>query len=290
MAASSADPAFKDVARITKEASSSFFWAMRLMPPHKRQAMFALYAFCRRVDDIADDPLLRPEEKRARLQNWRRRIDALYDGKDGEETISRALATSIPAFDLQKSDFIAIIDGMEMDADGPIVAPDLATLDLYCDRVASAVGRLSVRIFGEQGDLGRELAHHQGRALQLANILRDVAEDAVLGRLYLPRELLEKHGLDWSDPKAVMKQPGYPFLWRELADKAAAHFVRAYALIERCNADMRTARIMLKVYEKEFRRLCALSDEELANPCRPQRLVPRWEKLLIALAVWTGIA
>ncbi|WP_051928839.1 presqualene diphosphate synthase HpnD [Thermopetrobacter sp. TC1] len=290
MAATGAVSAFRDVARITRAASSSFYWAMRLMPRPKRQAMFALYAFCRRVDDIADDPLSLPGEKRERLQRWRRRIDILYDKGQGEESITRALAAAIPVFDLRREDFLAIIDGMEMDADGPIVAPDMATLDLYCDRVASAVGRLSVRIFGERGDLGREVAHHQGRALQLANILRDVPEDAALGRLYLPRELLDKHGIDWRDPQAVMNQPGFAPLWRELADKAAAHFVRTHALIERCEADMRAARIMLKVYEKEFRRLCALSDEELANPCRPNRLVPRWEKMLIALSVWAGIA
>ena len=111
----------------------------------------------------------------------------------------RPLAGHLSQFAMEKEDFLAVIDGMEMDLHGPIVAPDLATLDLYCDRVASAVGRLSTPIFGMAREPGRRLAHHLGRALQLTNILRDLDDDAAIGRLYLPRENLEKAGIDDHD-------------------------------------------------------------------------------------------
>ncbi len=286
MSDAQAASAISEVARRVRAASSSFYWAMRLMPTGRRRAMFALYAFCREVDDIADDPLETPARKVARLNLWRRRIDRLFDRHQADDAITLVLKGAIRRFDLAREDFHAVIDGMEMDATGPMVAPDMATLDLYCDRVASAVGRLSVRIFGETGDLGRRIAHHQGRALQLANILRDVPEDAAQGRLYLPRELLEKHGVDGSDPRRVMAQPGFVPLWRELAAVADEHFARTRALLAEARADMRPAEIMLAVYERNFHRLCALPDAALADPATARQRLSRAEKLLIALRIW----
>ena len=165
-----------------RASGSSFYLAMRILPRDQRQAMFEIYSFCRAVDDVADGDAPRAE-KRDQLAQWRRTIDALYDGQaiaglDG-------LAQAIKQFALRKDDFLAVIDGMEMDAVEDIRAPALETLDLYCDRVASAVGRLSVRVFGLEEADGVKLAHHLGRALQLTNILRDIDEDAGIGRLYL---------------------------------------------------------------------------------------------------------
>ena len=119
-----------------------------------------------------------------------------------------ALARAVREFALRKEDFLAVIDGMEMDAVQDIRAPDWATLDLYCDRVASAVGRLSVRVFGVNEIDGIALAHHLGRALQLTNILRDLDEDAGLGRLYLPREALREAGIAGDDPRVRAGEPG----------------------------------------------------------------------------------
>ncbi len=115
-------------------------------------------------------------------------------------TRSAGLARAVRSFDLQREDLLAIIDGMDMDVIADIRAPDRATLELYCDRVACAVGRLSVRVFGMAHDAGLALAHHLGMALQLTNILRDLDEDASLGRLYLPREALQAHGIIATDP------------------------------------------------------------------------------------------
>ena len=117
------------------------------------------------------------------------------------------LAQAVRNFDLAHGDFLAVIAGMEMDVVSDIRAPDMATLDLYCDRVACAVGRLSVRVFGIERDAGLALAHHLGRALQLTNILRDLDEDAALGRLYLPREALRDAGIISTDPATVLANP-----------------------------------------------------------------------------------
>ncbi len=165
-----------------KARSSSFYVAMRILPAAQREAMFAIYAFCRDVDDVADEPGPR-DERLAELANWRNDIAALYRGQTTHRT--RGLAVPVKQFGLKQEDFIAVIDGMEMDLEGEMLAPDAAKLDLYCDRVASAVGRLSVRVFGMPDADGVSLAYHLGRALQLTNILRDIDEDAEIGRLYL---------------------------------------------------------------------------------------------------------
>ena len=166
---------------------------MRILPREQRDAMYAVYAFCRAVDDVADDRVGSRSERRAELDRWRADIAALYAGNAPARVAD--LAEPVRRFELDQADFLAIIDGMQMDVDEDIRAPDLAKLDLYCDRVASAVGRLSVRIFGVPRELGPKLAHHLGRALQLTNILRDLDEDAEIGRLYLPREKLAAAGI-----------------------------------------------------------------------------------------------
>ena len=174
-----------------RSSGSSFYTAMRVLPAPQRDAMYEIYAFCRAVDDIADGEAPQAE-RRAGLERWRADIDRLYAGEP-PAGLGRLAATA-KRFGLAREDFLAVIDGMEMDVEQDIRAPDFADLDLYCDRVASAVGRLSVRIFGLGEAEGRDLAHELGRALQLTNILRDLDEDAAVGRLYLPREALRGCG------------------------------------------------------------------------------------------------
>ena len=167
------------VERLVASAGSSFFWAMRLLPPPRRRIVFAVYAFCREVDDIADGTRPTADKLRA-LDAWRDEIGRLYAGRPTRPT-TRVLAGGIHRYGLDRRDFEAMIDGMASDAAGPMVAPTQAELDLYCDRVASAVGRLCVPVFGEPGAKGRAVADPLGRALQLTNILRDVDEDAASG-------------------------------------------------------------------------------------------------------------
>src|SRR5437763_8348015 len=169
-----------EVRAIEKKAQgSSFYAAMNLMAKPEREAMFAIYAFCRAVDDIADDGIGTRAERHQALNAWRADLDSLYAG----DAPGRAafLADTMNRYGLRKEDFLTVIDGMDMDVAEDIRAPSLQTLDLYCGRVASAVGRLSIKVFGMEEGPGFELAHHLGRALQLTNILRDLDEDARIG-------------------------------------------------------------------------------------------------------------
>jgi phytoene synthase len=236
-------------------AGSSFYAAMRILPPRQRAAMFEIYAFCRRVDDIADGDLPRAERS-ARLADWRRDIDSLYGPTPAHGL--EALARVTREFGLKREDFLAVIDGMEMDAREDIRAPAFATLDHYCDCVASAVGRLSVRIFGMAEADGKLLAHHLGRALQLTNILRDVDEDAGLGRLYLPREALDRAGIATNEPAAVLASPHLSTACGFLVEKARAHFAAADAVMARApRRAVKAPRIMGAVYRLILDRMAA---------------------------------
>jgi phytoene synthase len=231
----------------TTASGSSFYAAMRILPREQREAMFQIYSFCRQVDDIADSDGPRPE-RLAAIQQWRDDIDALYQGHPPPRLAD--YVGSVRRFGLRREDFLAIIDGMEMDIPQDIRAPDLATLDLYCDRVASAVGRLSVRVFGLAEHDGIELAHHLGRALQLTNILRDIDEDAGIGRLYLPLEALLHAGITSTDPAKVIAEPALPKVCVPLAERARAHFQKADEIMKRNpRRVVRAPRIMSKYYQ-----------------------------------------
>ena len=227
-------------------SGSSFYAAMRILPQAQRDAMFLIYQFCRQVDDIADSTAPRAD-RLAELEQWRKDIDALYAGAPPVKLLG--YVESVRRFGMRKEDFLAIIDGMEMDVPQDIRAPDMATLDLYCDRVASAVGRLSVRVFGLPEDDGIALAHHLGRALQLSNILRDIDEDALIGRLYLPREVLLNAGITSIDPLAVAAHPNIPQACAPLVEKARTYFVAADEVMARHSRRIvRAPRIMSKYY------------------------------------------
>lgn len=247
-----ADPYGDDALRETirhrvEAAGTSFYWAMRVLPWDRRNGMYAVYAFCREVDDIADEERA-VEHKLMALAAWREEIDALYRGRP-QHLVARALWEPVRRYALRQEDFLAIIAGMEMDAREDIRAPDLATLDLYCARVASAVGHLSVHVFGDSGDAAHAVAESLGRALQLTNILRDLAEDAARHRLYLPREVLDRHGIRGSDPITVLRHPGLPAVCRDVAAIAENHFQEAARAMTLCaRRAMRPAAVMAAIY------------------------------------------
>ena len=278
-------PSRTDLAEVrnrVQTAGSSFYWAMRFVPRAKSDALFAIYAFCREVDDIADGD--QPAaEKVAALAEWHRRIDLLFAGS-ADHTITRALAPAVARFGLDRADFAAVIAGMEMDANGPIIAPDLATLDLYCDRVASAVGRLCVRVFGEPNANGMRVADRLGRALQLTNILRDVAEDAMIGRLYLPSEYLDAAGVLVTTPRDVLRHPFITRVTTPVGLLATQAFADAEAALAACDARaMRPAIVMMRVYRHTLERL-RLDGWRVTPPAKGfKRAYQRAEKLALAL-------
>jgi phytoene synthase len=157
-------------------------------------------------------------------------------------------------YGLRKEDFLAVIDGMDMDVAEDIVGPSFAALDLYCDRVASAVGRLSIKVFGMEAGPGFELAHHLGRALQLTNILRDLDEDAEIGRLYLPREYLAGAGIAAHDPKAALSDPKIDAACRKVAALAREHYAQAARIMAaKPKGRIKTPKLMGAVYSEILR-------------------------------------
>jgi presqualene diphosphate synthase len=238
-----------------RASRSSFYRGMRILPRAQREAMFEIYSFCRAVDDIADDPGPR-DGRRAQLAQWRADIDAVYRGAAPPELAG--LAQAVRTFDLGREDFIAVIDGMEMDVVADIHAPDQPTLDLYCDRVACAVGRLSVRVFGMQHDAGLSLAHHLGRALQLTNILRDLDEDASMGRLYLPRDALQAAAIASTEPGEVVAHAAIAQACAPVVALAESEFRAARAIMAKNpRRVVRAPRIMGEAYHVILEKLVA---------------------------------
>ena len=278
-----ADPADLDaVQAIVRTAGTSFYRGMAMLPPDRRHAMYAIYAFCRIVDDIADDDITFAD-KLPQLAAWRDRIDGLYrDQTDGP--VTRVLWLATQKFALRRQDFLDMIDGMQMDAEEVIVAPDLQKLDLYCDRVAASVGRLSVRAFGDASAEADRVAHALGRALQLTNILRDVAEDAGRDRLYLPREYLAAEGVP-AQPGAALGHPALGRVCLRVAAMAERYFLDADAAMARCDRRaMKPARLMGATYGAILGRLKTAG---WADPSLRVSL-PKWQKIWLALRYSLG--
>ena len=269
--------ALEHVREVTKRSGTSFYGAMRVLPQEKRDAMFAVYAYCREIDDVADDPSP-PEEKIARLKDWRAEIDRLFAGNPTFPT-TKALLGPVHRFGLLKRDFLALIEGMEIDASETMRGPDLKRLEHYCACVAGVVGMLSIRIFGCAHQRAQDLAWSLGQALQLTNILRDMKEDAERGRLYLPAELLDKHGITTREPMDVLKHPNLPPVCDDLAALARRRFADAVAALKDCpRRQMRPAVVMMFVYRAILEQLLRRGWRDLDTPVR----VPKWQKLWYA--------
>ncbi len=266
------------VHEVVKASGTSFYLGMRILPPNRRDGMFAIYAFCREVDDIADSNE-GEAEKLAQLAQWREEIGRLFAGRP-ERPTSRALLGPVQEFDLQKQDFLAIIDGMEMDAREQMRGPDMKNFELYCARVAGAVGLLSTRAFGDSSPRAADHALALGHALQTTNILRDIHEDADRGRLYLPKEILLAHGITETDPRMVLHHPALKEVCADLAQLAQRHFDDAETAMKDCDKSaLRPARIMGAIYRGILARLIKRGWERLDEPVR----VPKPQKLWITL-------
>lgn len=260
-----------EVTDIVRRSGTSFYWAMRLLPKYKRSAMFAVYAFCREVDDVADEPGS-PDDKMRGLDAWQAEIDRLFDGC-ANRPVTRALATFMESIDFAKEDFDAVIAGMRMDAVDRLRIADADELALYCDRVACAVGRLSCAVFGLPADKAIALSKNLGDALQLTNILRDIHEDALRDHVYLPADLLTRHGCDASDAQAMLGQPGLAAACRELAEVATARFAAAEAIMRSCErGTVRPAAIMSAVYRDILVNLCRRGWDRLSEPVSRSKL------------------
>ncbi len=273
----SLEDARRHAAETVKRSKTSFGAGMRILSRERREAMYAIYAFCREVDDIADEGGTR-EEKMAGLAEWRREIERIYAGAPQTPT-GHALKEVVRRFDLAREEFMLVIEGMEMDAAGPVVAPTLDRLLAYTRRAAGAVGMLSMPVFGApRNKTADNFALSLGDALQLTNILRDIEQDAGEGRLYLPRELLEKHRCSIT-PDTIVDAPGLPKVREELAHMARQKFAGARSALASLDwRVLRPALLMMGVYERYLDKMTARG---WANG-QPRVTISKIEKLSIA--------
>ncbi len=266
-------------------AASSFFWPMRLLGRHKRRGVITIYAFCRAVDDIADGDLP-PATKQAQLDAWREEVRRAFAGKP-QTRLGGLMARTIQRHNLPSQPFHAIIDGMLMDVHGRMAAPSLPTLDLYCRRVAGAVGLLVVAILGERDQRGEQVALPLGRALQLTNILRDLGEDAELGRLYIPREWLIDAEIAGDEPAKVLGDTNLYRVRNRFVSEAQESFTAARLALADLDKPGRLwpAIAMMRIYERLLSRLAVVQAPTRVGAAPSARLGKR-EKLAIAAGTY----
>lgn len=229
------------------KSGSSFYYSFRFLPPLQRQAIIALYAFCREVDDTVDE-ISDAGIARAKLEWWREEIQRTFQGK-ASHPVGLSLQSALQNFDLHEEYFMEIIDGMAMDLD-QFNYPEFKQLALYCHRVASVVGLLSVEIFGYQDRKTLKYAENLGMALQLTNIIRDVREDAQRGRIYLPQDELQKFNVSPDDLLALKSSPELIELLKFQTVRAKQYYQQALQLLpENDRYTQRTGLIMAAIYE-----------------------------------------
>ena len=269
-----------DIKKIVRKSGTSFFWSMRFLPKAKREAMYTLYAFCRHIDDIVDgDSSI--AEKQELLQAWREELDNIYDKKVPATEIGRRIYKNCMRFKLPKSEFLRLIDSISMDVPNPVQAPRLSDFYRYCRGVAGVPGSLSLRIFGCNDEkMIEELSSSLGNALQITNILRDVKEDALSNRLYIPREFLQKAEITATDPRTVVTDKNLAIAREELAKIANEDFKKSYELIK--YLDKKTAcpvKIIAGIYKKYF----DIMQERGWEVISPKPTIGRFGKLALAV-------
>ncbi len=235
------------VEKIVKKSGTSFFWGMKILSQKKKRGMFSIYAFCRIVDDIADD-IKNINIKKSKLKVWKKKIENIYKKKDLKSSIEKELKFSIETFKLNKSDFFSIIDGMMMDANKDIKFPSKKELNLYCDRVAVAVGYLSIKIFG-LSKKEKKYAFYLGRAFQLTNIVRDFSEDLNRGRCYISSNYLLKYGIN-KNIMTISSEPKLQNIFQDILNDAQIYYNKSFQESRKINKQKIIASEIMKTFYK----------------------------------------
>ncbi len=264
----------------TAQSGSSFYYSFLFLEPLRRQAITALYAFCREVDDVVDE-CSDTNVARAQLGWWRGEVQALFEGRPSHP-VMKALAASLQHFSLPQEQLLEIIDGMEMDLDNARYA-DFKALHLYCYRVASVVGLLAAEIFGHTDRMTLKYAHDLGLAFQMTNIIRDVGEDARRGRIYLPQDELARFGVNESDLMQARYNDDFRTLMEFQVARATDLYRQAFAQLPAADRkSQRAGLIMAAIYR-------ATLDEIVRDDYRvlDQRIsLPPLRKLWLAGKTW----
>jgi phytoene synthase len=268
---------------ITRKSASNLALAFVLLPKEKRQEMAALYAFCREVDDVADNESVPADVRAAKLQAWRRDVGNACDGAQPQFTVNRELQPVIQKRNLQFELFDELLKGVEMDLEKRRYAT-LEELELYCYRVASVVGLLSIEIFGYTNPACRDYAVYLGKALQFTNILRDVRNDAERDRLYIPLELCDRFNVQPEDVLAGRYDANYERLAQHMAELAKGFYQKATETLPTVDRrSMATAELMGSVYWKLLRKI----ERRRFNVFEPgETRLTKVQKLFLVLRMW----
>jgi phytoene synthase len=223
------EEAYERCRGIARQEARNFYYGFVLLPPERRAGIYAAYAFSRRCDDSVDgdEPL---EVKLAAVAARRRELDAVYGGTPGGDAVLVALADAVERFGIPRRHLDALVEGVEMDLTRTRYE-DWPALRAYCDRVAGAVGLVSLHVFGFSSPDAPRYAAELGVALQLVNIMRDVAEDASRGRIYLPLDEMAEHGVREEDLLLGVAGEGFHDLMRAQGQRARAYFTRGERLL-----------------------------------------------------------
>lgn len=264
-----------------QESGSSFIVSFKFLSTEKRDAMIALYAFCREVDDVVDD-CSDANVAQTTLNWWRNQVEMIFEGMP-EHPVCLALQTHVAAFNLPKSEFLDIIDGMQMDLQQARYLT-FADLELYCYRAAGVVGRLSARIFGFTEDTTLQYAEKLGLALQLTNIIRDVGEDARRGRIYLPVEDLQTYSITSAEILSYKSNDAFAKLMAFQIERAKRVYKDAIALLPAADAkNQKPGLVMAAIY---YALLLEIERDGASKVLQQKLLLPKGRKLWLALKTW----
>ena len=273
--------AYEHCEMLTRRASSNFYWGFRLLPHDRRRALCAVYAFCRAADDLADEPG-RDTDPRRLLARWREELERAYAGRP-VHPVGVALADTVARFAIPREHFDAVIAGVEMDLDRDRYETWEGDLEQYCYRVAGAVGLVCIEIFGYRDASARQYAVELGLAFQLTNILRDVAEDAQRGCIYLPRADLKRFGCREEDVLVGHCTDAFRQVMAFESARAGEHYGRArFLLAEEDRQSLAPAEAMRLIYEQLLRRIMLRHYDVFG----PKVRLTRPEKAGLAVAAW----
>jgi 15-cis-phytoene synthase len=271
-------------AQLTRKSQSNFYYAFLFLSKEKRQAMYAVYAFCRSVDDVADGSAA-ADEKQRRLDEWRREIDRCYDGRP-QHPITVKLAQSIDKFPIPKEHFDELIAGVEMDLTQHRY-PTFRELYEYCYRVAGVVGLMCIEIFGYRNPKAKDYAVNLGVALQLTNIMRDLKVDAERGRIYLPQDELARFGYREDDLWRGAYTPAFVELMGFAGSRARRYFHQARQLLA---AEDRRSLLAAEIMGAIYYRLLETIEASRYRVFDRTITLATSHKLWIALSIWARTA
>ena len=235
---------------IVVRSGTSFFWGMKILSHEQKRAMFAVYAFCRKIDDIADNQKKSRTQKLREIALWEKKINCIFSNREISDPISREIYLAKKRFNLKKRDLSSLIQGMKMDIKKNIQFPSRKMLDLYCDRVAVSVGYLSIDIFGVSSNVGRKYAQYLGRAFQFTNIVRDFHEDLKILRCYIPKDILKQNRVPQKMTN-LLSSPNLSKVLQDLLEEAEQYFLKAEEISTKLDRDkIRGSEIMKLFYKK----------------------------------------